>query len=336
MELIIKPTEVCNFSCTFCSSTEIAESGSSLLTHEQIFSFLKRFPNTSTIIINGGDPLVLHPHYYWKIINFLEENEMNTTLSFTTNLWDFYKRPDKWIDLLKHERVGVATSFNYGSTRQIKPGEVYTEEIFWKVSDLFLEKIGYRPDFISVITDENEHTAIDNVRLAKRMGVECKLNYAMASGRESKSYQLSKIYEIYLEILELDLQDWEFNTKQMMKRLKGRSTICPQNRDCDSGIRCLQPDGDYYSCGAFGDDKLFDIDFESEMKSETKVLPLKNNFEIFSLKDECLTCPMFDICNGCKKTIFDMKSTGMVEEHCSLMKKIAPRILKSNGLDEEV
>ena len=57
MELIIKPTEACNFKCTFCSSTSIAESKVQLLSLDQIFQFLKRFPETNTIIVNGGDPL---------------------------------------------------------------------------------------------------------------------------------------------------------------------------------------------------------------------------------------------------------------------------------------
>ena len=334
MELIIKPTEICNFSCTFCSSTGLVSDKASLLSHEKIFEFLERFPETSTIIINGGDPLVLKPEYYWKIIEYLDSKNMKTSLSFTSNLWDFFKKPDKWKSLFLNSRVGVTTSFNYGNTRQIRPGVVFTESAFWDVSNLFLEEIGYRPDFISVITEENEDTAIDNVLLAKKMNVECKLNYAMASGRESKSYQLSKIYQIYLKIVDLGLENWEFNTKQMLRRLQGTNTVCPQNRNCDAGIRCLQPEGDYYSCGAFGDDKRYGIDFESEMKSTVVDLPLRKDHSIAMLKDECLTCPMFSICNGCKKTISDMKHSDMVEDHCSLMKTLAPQILKLNGINQ--
>ncbi len=333
MELIIKPTEACNFKCTFCSSTSIAESKAQLLSLNQIFRFLKRFPQTNTIIVNGGDPLVVKPEYYWQILSFLKENNMSTTLSFTSNLWDFYQNPDKWIELFRHPQVGVATSFNYGDTRRITKSRVYTEDIFWEVSNLFLEKVGYRPDFISVINDENESTAIDNVRLAKKMNVECKLNYAMASGVQSKPYILSKIYRTYLEIYNLDLTQWEFNTKQMVKRMSKVSTICPQNRECDSSIRCLQPGGDYYSCGAFGDDKENSISFEEEMNSQIVLRPLKKNMDIQFLKEECLTCPMFDICNGCHKTVGDLKRHDLVAEHCAIMKKNAPYILNLRTKD---
>jgi len=335
MDLIIKPTEVCNFACTFCSSTKIADRKNQVLDLNLIFDFLKRFPQTNTIIVNGGDPLVINPSYYWKIIEYLDQNDLPAIISFTTNLWDFYKKPEKWLDLFRnYRRLQVATSFNYGDTRRISKNRVFTEDDFWKISDLMKELVGYRPGFISVITEENEDTAIDNVRLAKKMGVECKLNYAMASGAQNKPFLLSKIYKIYLQIYRQGLAPWEFNTKQMTARLKDVPTVCPLNRNCDSGIRCLQPNGAYHSCGAFGDDnfednKKYEIDFKKEVYEKQFFLPLKQDYTIQRMKDECLTCPMFKICNGCHKTIKDYKNLNLVEEHCSLMKEIAPEIIET-------
>ena len=86
MDLIIKPTELCNFKCTFCSSTNITDDKSAVLGVDQIFRFLERFPDTRTIIVNGGDPLMMSPDYYWKIIDWLDLHEYETDISFTTNL----------------------------------------------------------------------------------------------------------------------------------------------------------------------------------------------------------------------------------------------------------
>lgn len=330
MELIIKPTEACNFKCTFCSSSNIASENTKVLDLQYIFKFLERFPDTSTIIVNGGDPLMVKPDYYWQIIEFLDYCDMQTTISFTTNLWAFYKKPEMWEEVFKHWRVGVTTSFNYGDTRRITETRVFTEEEFWKVSDMFLDRIGYRPDFISVITEENADSAIDNVRLAKKMDVECKLNYAMASGEQSKPFQLSKIYEMYIQIYEEGLMPWEFNTKQMVHRLSGGATVCPQSLDCDSHIRCVQPDGDYYSCGSFGDDRDKPINFVQEVIEGKFFTPLNDDANLASMHGGCFTCPMFKICNGCKKTIKDHKVHNMVEDHCSLMKTLAPKIQEIN------
>jgi radical SAM protein with 4Fe4S-binding SPASM domain len=184
------------------------------------------------------------------------------------------------------------------------------------------------------------------VELAKRMNVVCKLNYAFSSGppikfknimmgQQGKPYLLADIYEIYVKIWKADLSKWEFNTTQMIKRLTGNSTTCPQNRNCDSGIRTLQPSGDYYSCGAFGDDRQYPIDFEKEMAGN-KVFPLKFQSELQSLKQSCYICPLFQICNGCKKTIKDLKDHSLVETHCQKMKSLAPDIILANGLDLEV
>lgn len=335
MELIIKPTEKCNFACTFCSSPKLSETSKSFLPLEKIFQFLNRFPNTSTLIVNGGDPLMMPPKYYWDIIEFLDEKNLKTTISFTSNLWGFYKSPKTWEELFRHPRMGITTSFNYGQSRRVTDKQVYTEDLFWQVSDLFLDRIGYRPDFISVISEENADTAIKNVELAKKMDVECKLNYALASGRQSKPFVKAKIYKIYLDIIDQGLAPWEYNAKQILAKQKSLWTTCPLNRTCDSNIRCLQPDGDYYSCGAFGDDKEYSLSFDEEMSSPTVLTPLSDKLELVSLKSDCFTCPLFSICNGCKKTIKDLKTHDLVEAHCSGMQKLMPRFKEHLfGLDQ--
>lgn len=340
MDLIIKPTEKCNFKCTFCSSTKITDDKTAELDHQHIFDFLKRFPETNTIIVNGGDPLMMDPEYYQIILDHLDENDYPASVSFTSNLWPFYKNPTKWMNIFSHKRVGVTTSFQYGGGRLKGDLSEFTEEDFWNVSNKFLTYFGYRPDFISVITEENEHDAIKNVELAKKMNVVCKLNYAMSSGppvmfkgirmgQEGNPYLLANIYEIYVEIWKRGLAPWEFNTTQMMKRLKGHATCCPQNRECDGGIRTLQPSGDYYSCGAFGDDRQYPIDFKAEMAGAI-IRPLRHEFELQTMTDNCYGCPMFEICNGCKKTIKDHKDYGLTEIHCKKMKELANDIIKSN------
>jgi len=330
MELIIKPTERCNFKCTFCSSTSIADDVKDQIELNRIYRFLERFPDTNTIIVNGGDPLMMDPSYYKKLLAHLDDHDHRATVSFTTNLWPFYQKPEKWIDIFTHPRMGITTSFHYGSSRLKGDYSVFTEEDFWAVSDKMLEWVGYRPDFISVIDEENEDTALDNVKLAKEMGVECKLNYAMASGVQSRPYQLSKMYSKYLEIYESGLMEWEFNTKQMVKRLRNEAMVCPQNRDCDYTIRAMQPSGDYYSCGSFGDDREYSIDFEKEMAGEF-FTPLQKELDIQTMHSGCYACALFQICNGCKKTIKDMKQHDMVEKHCSLMKELEERIIHANN-----
>jgi radical SAM protein with 4Fe4S-binding SPASM domain len=340
--LIIKPTEKCNFKCTFCSSTNIADDKDDIVSVADIRRFLVRYPETQTIIVNGGDPLMMPVQYYWDIIAVLDELEMEeTVLSLTTNLWPFYKKPSMWSELFNHPRIGVHTSFQYGDKRLKGDYTPFTEEEFWGVSDAMLEHVGYRPGFIAVIDESNRDTAVKTVELAKAMGVVCKLNYANASGpviqtrkgtmgNEGQHFVVADMYEVYLEIYAAGLAQWEHSTQQMMTVLAGGATTCPLARDCDSGIRNMQPNGGYYSCGSFGDDGEYPIDFEVEMAG-AKQRPLQV-VELASLKQSCYFCPMFSICNGCKKSIRDAKKTGRVEEHCVKMKALAPQIIDANGL----
>lgn len=330
-ELIVKISSVCDFACTFCSSPSLSPKMSDTLDIEMIYKYLEKYPNTDTIIVNGGDPLMIKPDYYWDLISHLDFNGYKANISLTTNLWNYYNNPNKWYDLFMENRVDISTSFQYGDGRRISKNRVFKEKDFLKISNMFLDDFGYRPDFISVIDESNAHTAIDNVRLAKHLNVECKLNYANASGRQGKPFPLSSMYEIYLEIFREDLHHWEYNTKQMVKRLSGKPTSCQLLRDCDEHIRVLHPDGKYFSCGAFADDKEYEIDFDLDNVLKVAT-PLKDDINLNSLKDECYGCPMFQICNGCKKHIKDLKNNNMVESHCIKMKSIADEIIKaSNG-----
>ena len=332
MDLIVKPTELCNFKCTFCSSSKITENDNTAqLDLLKIFRFLDRYPDTQTIIVNGGDPLMMDPKYYMSIIEFLDKNNYPASISLTTNLWPFYKKPEKWLEVFQNPRVGIATSFQYGGGRLKGDFSEFTEEDFWKCSDAVLKYCGYRPGFIAVIVEENEDTVIKTVELAKKMDVVCKVNYAMASGEQSAPYVKGKMYKHYVDIWKAGLADWEHNTQTMMKKLKGHDTVCPVNRDCDAGIRTLQPEGDYYSCGAFGDDMDKAIDFEREMAGEF-FTPLREDLHLNNLKQSCFTCPMFQICNGCRKTVKDLKEHNLVEEHCLHMKSIAEDIIEANGM----
>ena len=86
MDLIVKPTELCNFKCTFCSSSKITENDNTAqLDLLKIFRFLDRYPDTQTIIVNGGDPLMMDPKYYMDIIEFLDRNNYPASICISRN-----------------------------------------------------------------------------------------------------------------------------------------------------------------------------------------------------------------------------------------------------------
>lgn len=330
MSLVIKPTELCNFSCTFCSSSELVEDPKSRLELEKIYQFLKRFPATTKIFVVGGDPLMMTPAYYKELLNHIEEYNYPAIVSITSNLWAFFTNPEKWKWFLNHPKVEVGTSFQYGEGRQIKPGQVFTEGHFIEVYNLFKQEVPNKElCFLAVVNEENEHLALDHVYLAKKLGTQCRLVYANMSGRSGKPYPLSKLYKIFLEIHDLGLAEYEQTALTISDKILGIEVACPLSRNCDQNMRSINADGRYFSCGPLNDDldTTNEISWEDEIiEGKGLYLPIQSQKENQYLKEECFSCKMFQVCNACRKHIKDLKQADMVEEHCTTMKGIMNRL----------
>lgn len=328
MNLVLKPTEACNFSCTFCSSSYLVDDKKARLELSKVYQFLKRFPNTEKIFVVGGDPLMMPVKYYWDLIKHIEENNYPTILSLTTNLWDFYKKPEKWTKLFNHSRMEIGTSFQYGNGRQIKPGEVFTEQHFREVYRMFKKFVPNKDlSFLAVIDDSNEKFALDHLYLAKDLGTQCRLVYSAMSGKAGDVYPISKMIKIYIDIWKLGLSEYEESCFTVSEKVKNVFVGCNLDRYCDSSMRSLNADGRYFSCGPLNDDLDVEneIDFDAEMIGEL-AKPIQASKHRF-LKTECFGCKMFEICNGCVKHIKDLKRTNKVEENCKIMKSLETEFL---------
>ena len=326
MSLVVKPTEACNFSCEFCSSTNLVENKQERLELNKIYAFLKRFPRTTHLFIVGGDPLMMRPQYYLDLIEHIEKNNYPVIISMTSNLWDFYKNPEKWLKVLSHPKVELGTSFQYGEERKINPSLVFSEEIFRLVMKKIRKLIPHKEIcFLAVINNKNEHLALKHVYLAKELNTQCRLVYANKSGLTTEPYPLSKLYKIFLEIKDKGLAQYEQTTFTIMDKLSGIPVACPLSRQCDYTMRSINPDGRYFTCGPLNDDldPINEINFESEViEGKHFHLPLQMTQHYQYLKEECLSCSMFQVCNGCRKHIKDLKNSGLVETHCTHMKEI--------------
>lgn len=291
MELIIKPTGRCNFNCTFCSANLLDIKHSERVSDElkQIISTLK----PSCLIFTGGEPLLVNRQYYDEILALGDYS-----ISFTSNLKDFYNNPDKWTDLFKNKRVGVCTSFQYGTERRWDKDTPYTEEMFRRVMKVFNDKVGYVPSFISLVSEENEDRALDHIYLAKELGTKCKINAVKQMGLSQTTYPLYKMIDIWLKIQELGLEEYWDHDIQFNKGGCDFNT----NRMCESSIRTFWLDNQgnikYSNCENRASNLEF-INLENKCP-ELKSVPLSMNNLITK---KCLFCPLCGLCNSCKATL---------------------------------
>ena len=341
--LTIKPTERCNFKCTFCASTHIADDHRDTVKLEDVFAVIERFPELQEIHVNGGEPLLMPPDYYWAILNKLDAlGRPNVELRITSNLWGFYKNPDKWTPLFKHPAVKVTTSFQYGNGRLKGDLTPFSEAEFRAISDLMLERVGYRPNFNTVITYENEDTCLDTVKLARDLGVQAKINYADSSGphryfkgvrigNKGNGYPMARMYARYIEIYEAGYAQEDDSTLTMARALRKQYEACPHDQNCDAHQRVLQPNG-YYSCVSFGDDKTYPITLHKELQGALQ-RPLKLPMNQRIMTADCPGCVLYKVCNGCHKTVETYKHELNAQEHCRDMRALMPKIIEINRLE---
>lgn len=328
MDLIIKPTMSCNFKCTFCSSSNISIESSKQLDNTLLYDFINQ-NDIQTIVVNGGDPLMMSPKYYWDLINHIELNHLSTNISLTTNLWDFYKNPNKWMELFKHPKIGVCTSFQYGNERRLGSGEVFTESMFKEIFFMFKELIGYEIMFIAVINDSNENTTIETVELARSLNTECKMNPVVKSGRSGYYYPFYKIMQKYIEIIEHGLSPWEFNSKEIKKLIHNQPACCPYGRTCYKNIRAISPEGLIHSCGSINDDHYVNLKLNKPTYELSSYNERKFASDYNYIKKECFGCDMFDFCNSCYKRIMDIKENpNEINTHCLEMKKLEKKLMR--------
>ena len=301
MELIINPTNRCNFDCTFCSAYNLPKGD---IDRKRLYNYIKcKRDEINIIIFNGGDPLMMEPEFYTNIIELTKD--YNIPLSLTTNLYDFYINPDKWIDLFK--------------TRRLKNGKVYDKDMFIKVINLFNDKIGYKPSFISVIEEDNSiKTMKDTILFAKEIGTTCKLNKALSYGRQDAYYPRYRFIAQYTKAMYdlinegIKVEKYETNFRNIHNFFNNKESHCPLNRRCHNNILCINPDFKFYNCS--------NIATNPKLYSKYSTNTVHSFYQDYQcIKNKCVLCELFNFCNSCKSYVEECIRNSDIRNYCTEM-----------------
>lgn len=318
MNLIIKPTGACDFSCKFCSAHGMdIKHPSDNKVQEKIKDLINKI-KPSSLIITGGEPLMVSPEYYYELHDIAKCN-----IGATSNLKDFYINPHKWESLLNEKWFRIATSFNYGNTRMWDSSTVYNESMFLKVMEKFNSYTGYMPMFLAVIDWSNEETVIDHVLLAKKMNTQVKLNNAIAVGKQDKTYPRYKMFQHYINIIDNGLEMYEYYCSTR------NTDECPRNINhyCTTSLRCCYVDNSGKLHVGTCDEQLSMGHELNEDNIEWNNIFPKNEIIPISehINEKCSYCQLFSLCNGCKT---NRDASKEIPEYCDEMKKLEDDIIR--------
>jgi organic radical activating enzyme len=317
MELILKLRSSCNFNCTFCSASDIRVNNYNYIP-QQIKDLLKLL-KVNGLIITGGEPLMVSPEYLEELVELAGEQCEN--ISLTSNLKDFYLYPDKWTNFLTQPKVGVCTSFHYGNNRMWDKNTIYDEKMFLDVIKLFLNISNGKSirRFIATIDENNERYVLDHIYLAQKLNCKTKLNPIICSGLSKNSYPMYKMFQHYLSIIKLKLDQYEVYCSE---REFGN---CPFNTNllCNSCCRCAYIDSigklHYGLCDyliATGNE----FPVEEKIPEVKPIIPEKETL----INDRCIYCELFALCNGCN---YYRDKTKLFPEHCEEMLKMKDQLI---------
>lgn len=327
MEVIIKPTGRCNFACEFCSAGMMdtcTKHPSDGHVQQSILDFLDNTKNLTSLIITGGDPMVVDPSYYYQLYE-----RYHVCIGATTNLKDFYFNPEKWAPLLNEKWFSVSTSFNYGTRRRWDKDTPYTEEMFMRVLDKWRKYVDREiPSFLAVIDEYNEDKAIDHVYLAKRLGTQAKLNPAISCGRETKSYPRYKMFQFYTKIIDEGLEEYESYCANRHR------SECPRNinLNCINTIRCVYEDLQGKIHVSTCDEQLvLGLELPEDMwyRDRDECFPERIDENDLINPEKCPYCKLFRLCNGCRTNRREAKK---FPEYCDEMHKLIPKIVEQEWL----
>ena len=290
-----------------------------------------------SVMLEGGDPLVVKPSYIRELLHYIDTNTHIRELGLTTNLWDFWKHPEKWIDIFKHPKMIVCTSFQYGSKRKLSDDVVIDEQLFTKIFDKYVKLVGKKINFISVLDYDNEQYVYNTVQFAKKLGVYCRINPAFVSGRCEQGYPFYKAIKHYTNIILDGDGDVVDNCYSLMRVVmhQHNDLSCPYIRNCSNVFRVVSPDNVVLNCSVFGTDAntLNSPNLIWANKTLNEIDVVDNNPHIVC--SSCLTCRCFDICNGCRVNISNIQKEDL-SIHCNTIKQcyddITRYIIRTNEL----
>ena len=318
MNAIIKTTNQCNFSCSYCSvgQPERAET----LDLATFCHFVDDLPKLLAecgdkymdFIWHGGEPLLLPMDFYREAIEYAKDKLEGYKVYFKIQTNGFLIDAE-WISLFKAYEVAVGISLDgpahlHDASRRTHGGEATHERIMANISAL--RAAGINVGVLTVINSLENADAAELVNFYAENNLNCKMQPVYPCGRAADRTGITEFYkaytnftkDIYRHMIAADIDIEPFS--QLTRAIINDAPVqdCAFSGQCGHGFICLDGNGIVSACGRHSDSaslqygriaeaSVFDLYHSPAAEAVRARIPALQ-------EGPCSDCFAFDFCHG--------------------------------------
>lgn len=316
---VIKPTHLCNISCSYCYNDDVRQPVMALDTLErtisQTFIYAQKIPEAGPIdfIWHGGEPMVAGFDFFNHAIEFQKKHSQgrNYRNIIQTNGLLINR---KWIDFFKANKFSISISIDgtkelHDKHRVTNSGKGTYDKVMEAI-DLCIEQ-GIPPGACVVINKQNKNHVKEIYKLLHGKKIGFNIIPVCSSGAARDSYDdlglaadeyadaWIPLYDIWFDAKEDEftyIDDFVSKTKSIMY---GKEADCISMSSCSHTNISTDPVGDVFACATLsGHDNtrygnIVSNSLENLMKS-----PVALEYRLRNVDPECSKCKWQHVCHG--------------------------------------
>ncbi len=351
LNVIVKPTHLCNFSCKYCYNEDqrlpIMEFSTLSNLINKSFDYVKNnsFLNGVNFIWHGGEPLLCGINFYEKIINLQKQNksEISYKNSIQTN---GSLINEEWVNFFQKHNIEISISLDgpreqHNKTRVFKDGTGTFDQVMNGINLLRKKNMSF--GVVLVITKKNKDYVDEIFNFFSKNKFDFHFVPLTKQGNAVKNYEdlglasneyadpWIKMYDKWLETSNSQYIFCKEFVNRSASMLSKKSLDCTSLKQCGNCHIAVDPEGFVYPCSTFSPKKKWSYG----NVDENNIIDMMDNHvskEACSRKTDpvCQKCKWQNICNGgCPSRSYNFfKSIHRRDYYCPSLKKIFFHISK--------
>jgi len=344
LTIIIKVTNGCNLSCTYCSLGR--KEKFEFITKEKLIGILRyscllaqnRNEKRLTFILHGGEPTLIDSNIYSYAIDRanVEFPEIVKNINIQTN---GLKIDSDFINFIKKYDVSVGISLDgsqkiHNSQRKDCAGNTTYEKIIENIG--ILRKNDIQVSCLMVMTANAMKDDLSFLNYFANHKIHLKINPLLNYGEACKHPELfvksgqyaDYLIDIYKYVLKNSIDVSIAPIDKILQAILSKNRIrgCSFNPNCNKSFLCIDYNCDIYPCGKYSDMKYFKIGSIADgvnKINDSSVIHYLCERRTTKIPLQCKQCKFLNLCNaGCNAEANISNTFNQISILCEDYKKL--------------